>query len=372
MSTQSYSSQQFADRRQLLVAALQQPMIVSTYQLQDWDLLIRQARAANMLGSLYVQLRDAHALDVAPPPALQHLIWADRIADKHQQAVRWEVHLIIKAFEDTGTPVVLLKGAAYVLADLPSSKGRLFSDIDLIVPKEKLGAVEAAMMMHGWESAHHDEYDQRYYRNWMHELPPMQHVKRMTVVDLHHAILPETAAVHPDSKKLLRATIPVRGNDQVFTLAPVDMVLHSMVHLFYEGEFHHGLRDLLDIHKLMAHFGRSAEFWNALVPRAVELELTRPLFYALRYARIFLHTDIPSGVYESANVGAPNKWMLALMDSLFCRALLPLHRSCDDGFTSLARSLLYIRANWLRMPPLLLIRHLLHKAFISPKKDRGA
>jgi hypothetical protein len=55
------------------------------------------------------------------------------------------------------------------------------------------------------------------------------------------------------------------------------------------------------------------------------------------------------------------------MDRLFGRALLPAHASCDDTWTPSARFLLYIRANWLRMPPLLLARHLLHKAFLSPK-----
>jgi hypothetical protein len=31
-----------------------------------------------------------------------------------------------------------------------------------------------------------------------------------------------------------------------------------------------------------------------------------------------------------------------------------------------------VRGNWLRMPPLMLARHLFHKAFISPKPAQGA
>ena len=38
-----------------------------------------------------------------------------------------------------------------------------------------------------------------------------------------------------------------------------------------------------------------------------------------------------------------------------------------DRLTRLAHGLLYIRGNWLRMPPLLLARHLFHKAFLSPR-----
>ena len=52
----------------------------------------------------------------------------------------------------------------------------------------------------------------------------------------------------------------------------------------------------------------------------------------------------------------------------FLRALLPMHSSCAGRFDGAARFALYIRGNWLRMPPLLLARHLFHKAFISPPK----
>ena len=42
-------------------------------------------------------------------------------------------------------------------------------------------------------TTHHSAYDQRYYREWMHELPPLLHVRRQTALDVHHAIAPETA-----------------------------------------------------------------------------------------------------------------------------------------------------------------------------------
>ncbi|HBF52032.1 MAG TPA: hypothetical protein DDX04_18650, partial [Massilia sp.] len=66
---------------------------------------------------------------------------------------------------------------------------------------------------------------------------------------------------------------------------------------------------------------------------------------------------------------APNRALLALMDALFLRALQPPHPSCADAFDGAARAALYIRGNWLRMPPLMLSRHLFHKAFLSPKTE---
>jgi hypothetical protein len=162
----------------------------------------------------------------------------------------------------------------------------------------------------------------------------------------------------------------VDGHEGLRVFAPADLVLHSAVHLFYDGELDHGARDLVDIHRLLLHFGATPSFWDQLPARARELELTRPLFYALRYAARLLHTPIPEQTMAAVQPFRPNRLLLALMDQLFGRALLPTHPSCADRLTGSARFLLYIRANWLRMPPLLLARHLFHKAFISPKSGQ--
>jgi hypothetical protein len=181
--------------------------------------------------------------------------------------------------------------------------------------------------------------------------------------------LPETARARPDPKKLRAAATAVAGHTDLTVLAPVDMVLHSVTHLFHNEQLHHGLRDLVDIDGLLRHFGKQPDFWLLLVPRAKELGLMRPLFYGLRYAKTLLHTPIPTDILEESRAGRPLTPMLCIMDALFERALMPVHVSYSDWLTGLARQLLYVRATWLRMPPLLLARHLFHKAFISPKPE---
>jgi hypothetical protein len=353
----------------LIVRALRQPDAMPSLSLADWDLLVRQAREADLLAHICSVVEAHGLLDQIPPQAREHLEWSRAIAERHIEAVRWEVELIRKALKKVNVPVILLKGAAYVIGKLPPAQGRVFSDVDIIVPKDKLDAVEASLMLHGWATEHHDAYDQRYYRTWMHELPPMRHIKRMTVIDVHHAILPETAHVHPDSEKLLAAAIPIEWHDNVMILAPTDMVLHSATHLFHNEQLDHGLRDLVDLDCLLRHFSNLPAFWPTLVKRAQELELTRSLFYALRYTTQILHTHIPPSAIQSAQTGSPNRLLTILMDQLFTHALLPNHPSCTNWFTVIARKALYVRATWLRMPPFLLARHLFHKAFISPKPD---
>lgn len=358
----------------LLVEVLRAPERVRTLDAAGWDLLLRQAWHADLGATLGILLEYAGLFEIVPPAPREHFAWAAMLLARHRRGLRFEIDQIRRALGGLGVPLVLLKGAAYVMAELPPARGRMFSDVDILVPKTRLPEVEAALLMHGWASTQQDAYDQRYYREWMHELPPMEHVRRGNTIDVHHAILPETARARPDPALLRADAVPVagsssgNGSDALYTLSPHDMVLHSAVHLFSEGEWHHGLRDLYDIHRLLLHFGAGPGFWEGLVARAVRLQLARPLFYALRHGVRLLGTPVPPGVLaEAAAAGSPGASLLALMDALFLRALLPPHPSCAGRLTPAALGALYLRGNWLRMPPLMLARHLFHKAFISPR-----
>ena len=236
--------------------------------------------------------------------------------------IRWEVNRIQRALLDVVVPVVLLKGAAYVMAGLPCAQGRLAADVDILVPKEHLTLVEQALRRHGWETVELDDYDQQYYRRWMHELPPLRHRLRGTVVDLHHTILPETSRLKPDPAKLFANALPLEGTP-FFVLAPPDMVLHSAAHAFHDGELSNSLRDLLDLHDLLSHFGKDPGFWEALPGRAQKLDLSRPLFYALRYTQRFLETPVPPAVTAAMRPAAPSWPVLRLMDSLLDRVCCP-------------------------------------------------
>jgi hypothetical protein len=336
---------------------------VSGLSAWQWDLLIRQARRANLLARLAWLLQTKGLADLVPEVAKPHLQSATIIAQRQDIAIHWEVNCIRAALSGTGVPVVLLKGAAYVLAGLPAAKGRVFSDVDIIVPRDAIPAVESALLLNGWRHHHLDAYDQRYYRKWMHEIPPMEHVRRGTVIDVHHSILPDTARIRTNAAAILEASVPVAGHDGIRVLSPTDMVLHSATHLFHEGELHNGLRDLVDLDSLLRHFSESPDFWPRIVARAQHLGLSRPLYYALRYTKGLLGTPIPQTVID--RVTGPPSVVRKLMDFCYRRALRPDHASCTDAWTPLARLALYIRSHWIRMPFLLLVYHLARKALVA-------
>lgn len=326
----------------------------------DWDLLVRQARHANLLGRLFQLLQDRDLLAETLPRARSHLQSAAAMADRQHQSVRHEARLLRDTLAEIGLPLILLKGAAYVMAGLPAARGRVFADLDILVPKAMLSETESALMQCGWASATLDAYDQRYYRRWMHELPAMQHMHRGTALDVHHTILPPTSRLHPDPAALIADSVEVPGWPGVRTLAPCDMVLHSAAHLFHEGEADNLLRDLSDLDLLMRHFAAAEpDFWSRLVARARQLGLTIPLRLALRYTKQILQTPVPVEILAAVAADQAQ----GLLDYLYRRALQPQHASTADWATPACRRLLYLRAHWLRMPPHLLALHLARKAF---------
>jgi len=351
-----------------LTEVLMRPEQATSITMQQWDLLLRQAREAGLLSRLALTLQAHKLLAELPDRVVQHLESSIVYAERQQQVVRWEVRCIQAALTTAKQSVVLLKGAAYVIANLPAARGRVFADIDLLTDKSKLDKVEQALFAAGWVTTHHDTYDQRYYRQWMHELPPMQHIQRRSVLDVHHNILPETARANPDAKLLLENIECVDERKGIYVLSTEDRIIHSATHLFFDGEFEHGLRDLLDMHDLMIAANQKEGFWESLLSRARQLTLSRPLYYALTQVKRLYQTPVPDGVISELRkqeVGLLRDW---LMKQVFHYSLLPPHSSCRSLMTSIAMQFLYLRAHYLRMPLHLLIPHLTRKAFRSDDK----
>lgn len=347
----------------LLVCALRDPAVLAAAAPLDWDRLVRQARRADLLPALALRLSSTVPRVPVPDAVQAHLEAATVLAAAQRSEVLRELRHIAQALEPLGIEPILLKGAAYVAAGLPPAQGRLFNDIDLLLPRPVLPQAEAQLMLHGWATTHHAPYDQRYYREWMHELPPLRHIHRQSVLDVHHAILPPTARLQPDSARLIDAAEPAPLGPGFRVLGATDRVLHSACHLVHNEEATHLLRDLVDIDLLLRQGSADSPYWPALLARAAELDLARPLCYVLRLASTLLGTPVPADVQrqaaDQARVGPLRSRVMAWM---WQRAALAGHPTMAPRGAPLALGAVYLRAHWMRMPPALLVRHLTVKA----------
>jgi len=351
----------------LIVAALTAAPPAPEHTGTEWTELLRQARILNVLPQL------ARAYDGAagvPPEVSRHFESAHRIAERLALDVHREAERISTALEPLGIPVVFLKGGAYVLRDLSAARGRVFSDLDLLVPKEAISAAEDRLIRAGWISSHHNAYDQRYYRQWMHEIPPLRHLHRGTIVDLHHTITPPTCRFPVDGAQLLNSLHKLELLPNSHTLSNTDMALHAVIHRFMEGEWANGFRDLLDLHRLLGEFGSNADFGGELISRSQELGLEMPLRQTLRQLLRIFSTPLPPALEVAAH-HSPTHLSERLTGALLGEVLTPRKADTKPPERRWAAPLLYLRAHWLRMPPHLLATHLLRKA-LRPAQESSS
>ena len=329
----------------LLVRALREPGSVAGLDPADWTALISTARAESLMGSLAYRLRN-----LPVPEAVERMLeGARRDAEQARTQALWEAEMARRGLARLDVPVILLKGTAYVAADLPAGVGRSIGDLDIMVPRESLDVVQEALLAAGWEWVKENAYDDLYYRRWMHELPPLIHKERDRMIDVHHTILPLTARPTPDAASMIEDSVLLENGLRV--LSPPDMVLHAVAHLFADGDLAGGLRNLWDIDRMLRHFAPEQSFWNRLEERARRHQLVAETARALRLAAKLYAAPVDPRLSGRA----------AASDGLFERRLLA-RNGWGRATGGALRFAFYARSHWLRMPPLMLARHLWVKA----------
>ena len=308
---------------------------------RDWDGVIGVARSEAMLATL------AHRPEGADLPPTVAALFADQRAAAvvAQRQALWEAEMARRALAPVGIEFVLLKGAAYAAAGMACAAGRQIGDLDILVLASDIRRTENALLNAGWEWVKSDPYDDFYYREHMHELPPLIHKSRDRMIDVHHTILPRTHRITPDALALVSDA--VASADGFAVLNPVDMGCHCAAHMLADGDLQGGLRNLWDFHLMTRDFAAAdTEFWGRLDARAGLHGLQDAVQRAARLSRDMYGAVLPA---RWNGQDATDRW--------FRQRLL-----ARDDWGRVTRPLLeqafYIRSHWLRMPATMLAQHL--------------
>jgi hypothetical protein len=355
-----------------LLLLLKEPARFQDLSLDRWDVLVRTARRLRLLAMVAARLRDCGHLEAVPGPVRAHLASALATMAFRRQKVLLEMDCIRQALVDFQQPVILLKGAAYIEQGLALAGQRLVGDLDLLVAKAHLDEVEARLLGTGWESLKPDPYDQKYYRAWSHELPPMQLPGHRLELDVHHNILPPTGRLHPDAGRLIENAFKPPGSP-FHVLHPADQVLQAVVHLFQDSDCVLRARDLVDIDALIRTFAVNPDFWDEIIDHAGRHGVARPLWYALDAASEIMGTPVPVSVQQNLQGEVPALFIRRTMRLLLPKALFTEHPERPPSIDEqIARSLLFLRSFWLRMPFALLLRHSIAKMVRHMRKEASA
>lgn len=317
----------------------------------DWNEIVELGRKSQLLGQLAARLHDAKVMDGVPASVRRHLELARLTTQRRSESAQWEIATLRRAIRPS-IPLVLLKGCAYLACADDNAAGRFFSDIDILVWRENLSEVESDLVSVGWKPSRVNDYDQGYYRNWMHEVPPMEHVRRHTVLDLHHAINPPVSRFYINPDRLFERMIEVQPG--VYVLAAIDRVIHCALHLLQEGEPKKLLRDLYDLHRLLGQHHGSDDGMQKLRHRGHELGVAASLETAVGAAQT-LFAEVPKQKIRTA-------WLHACIELAACEANgRPTWRGELAGIVVLAHS------HWMKMPLRLLLPHLVRKSVMRMK-----
>jgi hypothetical protein len=138
------------------------------------------------------------------------------------------------------------------------------------------------------------------------------------------------------------------------------MVIHCCTHLFRNGNFARGLRDLLDLKALLGDFrDQDPNFTSALAKRATMLGVERPCALAFHFMQRYLAPDDSHTVPLVLTRALPSAPTLRMLDALFRMASLPAIERSDARARRVALWLLE------RYPP-----HVLRKTIV-PKLERA-
>lgn len=358
----------------LLTELLAQPRIIAEWQPAQWNTLMPLARRAGLLGRCHALFVE-HGVDRHVPQRIRDQLSGALAQTGYVRGqARRELRQVARVLAREEIPLIALKGLAYLVADLPPSGWRSLSDIDLMVHRDDLARAERLLRDSGWiDSGEHDEYDQHYYRDWMHEVPPLVHPMRNFEVDMHHNLSPPVSRIRIDADKLwqrAREHVDTCGQ-RVYVLDAADMLLHNAVHLFMNDELRGGLRDVVDFRDLYNHFSAiESGFGERLVARAEELGCGRALYYVATAATRFAGLRTTAGFEQALQGFAPAVPVAAMMQRLSASVFAP--RQLGAWRDTAAVQALFVRSHWIRMPPLMLVRHLAHKAFVSRRSRVSA
>jgi hypothetical protein len=282
--------------------------------------------------------------------------------------IRHEIAAIHTTLADAGIPFLLLKGAGYLASGVDAGRGRLFEDIDVLVRPERLRRAEAALLRGGWAAERLAPYDERYYRDWMHQVPPLIHVRRQSVVDLHHGLVPRTSRLKVDAQALWARARPVDGLALAYVPHPADLLLHAAVHALTQEDVSSALRDLVDMHRLLREFADDPGFRDRLAYHGATTDAGATLALARDLLDTVLGASPPTAVTRVIPPGGPGH---TVRKRVMGRAIRP--EAPPSLLQRGARLLVFLRGHFLKMPVGLLLRHIWMKlARGGANRDRGA
>jgi hypothetical protein len=262
---------------------------------EQWKEFLGIAAIQRVTPLLFYRLKKKGLGQAVPPDVYTSL------KDVYQQNIIRNIiisdqsRLVMKAMNAANIPTIPLKGIVLANSVFESIGLRKMSDIDLLVPSEKLARAVEILTGMGYKTLEPFSLDS-IIQFRMH-LPPFVKKDHVTI-EIHWNITSPNTYYSIDPQELWEQAVPGQILDyETLILSPEDFLLHICLHTSYQHQFDFGLGPFCDIAEVIDHFGITLD-WQTVTARATKRNWVRGVYMALVIAAEFTGADVPGDVLE--------------------------------------------------------------------------
>ena len=345
--------------QQELIRLFVMPHTALQYNETQWSGIVQLLRHEKLLARYGHRLADHHLLEQLPLSVQHHFNNAMDVTTRHIHQVHHTVKLIHRVLGES-YPMIVLKGAAYTLLGDVVSRGRIYSDVDIWVQHSDIAGAEQQLKLTGWFSGEIDDYDDRYYREWAHEIPPMYHGGTGAVLDMHHNIVPPVSGRAVDVSFFIQHIEVTASGVKVLSLPA--RTLHSTIHLLFNEECEYALRDLIDLVLMFEQF--SLDDWDGYLALAEQTGFAREGVMAIALCQNMLNLSVPEAIAKQASP-IQKEASTRVLVAVYQRIMASSHPLVASRLSKVCERFIWLRGHFLKMPWTLLLYHMMMKAYRS-------
>jgi hypothetical protein len=286
----------------LILSGRAQELGFDSFSPADWDLLMHNAQAEGVAPLVHWELSRSEKILFAPKSVQNSMRAMYFSVRMNNQAIIKELEILTRHFDTAAIPVVVLKGASFVLTIYPDIGLRPMADLDLLVPASKLSeAVQIAKTLE-----YVDVVPEAFpgLRDLLGDEICLQKTGMpFIMLELHNSLLVDKSFTYAVPVEWFwEQTEPIEGLssdrriNNLRLLTPTAQVLYASAHaMLKHGGRDTSLRWYYDLDRLIRFYADRMD-WNLLLLQAKTFQWGTALNAALFQTYNYFGTPIPDHV----------------------------------------------------------------------------
>jgi hypothetical protein len=265
----------------------------------DWDYIVKKMRQEGVAETIFHNLKKNHAEHLVPPATYTAL------SDQYYKNLRRNLSIIgelkgiLILLKESAIPCIVLKGIALAEHIYPSIAMRGMSDIDILVKKSDLYAVDELLTSQGYVTK--DSSVSSAINNPEGYLASLDYRKENgSILNLHvhwhivNSSVPATMfAKHVDIERIWEKAVAARVADaDVYMLCPEHLIIYLCEHALRIGHSFDRLILIKDIFYALKAYEENID-WDLLVEESRRFNLDRLVYFSLSVVKSYASPNIP-------------------------------------------------------------------------------